>query len=216
MKSKIQSVFFSENQLIKYLRVYGPKFPSKRFPTDDEEIVFAIWTKRVLETETDKRFLIAFELNGELEKLMPNFNPNLPADIKELFDKHVNKHTLVDFALALERKPGSSSKHKIAFAFQLKIIEIDSKNYEKRFVEKINHYLLQKYPKLSQDISLLVVPQIKSSIYVQTTLDVEFIKKHIKPTSKSFEKIFILWAKKPYTNLTEIFPKLVNLRYPNL
>jgi len=212
--NKIQSVFFNEKQLIEYLRVYGPKFPSKRLPTDDEEIVFAVWTKRILEAKTGKRFLIAFELKDELEKLMPAFNPDSPADIKELFEKHVNKDTVIDFALALEGQPGSSNKHKTAFAFQLKIVSKTHENFKEDLVKAINGYLTQKYPKLSQDISLLIVPQLKSSIHLETTLDVEFIKKHIEPKESSFEKILILWVKEPYMNLTEIYPGLVNFRCP--
>ena len=212
--SKIQSVFFNEHQLIEYLRVYGPKFPSERLPTDDEEIAVAIWMKRILEAKKGKRFLIAFELKGELKKLMPSFNSNLPTDVKKLFEKHVNKDTIIDFALALDEQNGTSNKNKTAFAFQLKIVSKPKKNFEKDLVKAINDYLTQQYPKLSQDISLLIIPQLKSSIHLETTLDTEFIKKHIKPTDSSFEKIFILWGEKPYKNLTEIYPGLVNFRYP--
>ncbi len=209
---KIQSVFFNENQLIEYLKKYGPKISSEFLPTDITEISTAIWTKRLFETEKNKRFLIAFELKGKLEELMPTFNANSPEDVKELFNKHVKKDTVIDFAIAIEENLGKKNRNKIGFAFQLKVISQTHKDFEKNLVEAINQNLLKKYPKLSQDISLLIIPQLKSNIYLEEPLDLKSIRKNIKPQKDSFEKIFILWTKKPYRNLTEIYPNLVNFR----
>lgn len=204
----IQGVYLNEEQLIRYLEEYGPRFPSKRLPTDYEEIVIAIWTKRILEAETGKRFLIAFELKAALDEIMPHFDPNSPSNIKELFKKYVEKNTVIDFALTTER----SGKHKTSFAFQLKIIDLPLEDIEKNLAEEINRLLNKKYPKLSQDISLIIVPQVKSNISLESSLRAEVVKKKITPKRHTFEKIFIFWAKGHYKNLTEIYPGLNNSR----
>jgi hypothetical protein len=204
--SKIYVLYLTEEQLLNYIKYYGPKKKVEFLPYPCDEITCAIWSMRILENNFGTMFALAIEVPKPVVEIIHNFNPDDTEQIHLLFNKLIAQNSEIDFSLAIITPNDTINPNKLGYAFQVKVFSSELINFEQKLSNKINYYLHVKYPRLSRPCSLILMPQLKSGIYIERELNHDLISRLIKPNRESFEKVLLLtrWEKK--TSLIELLP----------
>ncbi len=81
--TKFPVIYFEENPIIEYLRLYGHGHNSK-----DYELAISIWIKRLYEKNSKSKspYCVAFELKEELNKTNPDFDPMNIDHVKDIIE----------------------------------------------------------------------------------------------------------------------------------
>lgn len=204
--TKFPVIYFEETPIIEYLRLYGHGHNSK-----DYELAISIWIKRLYEknSKSSSPYCVAFELQEELKKTNPFFDPTNIADVKDVIENRRREDTPLDFILV---KGTAFSKPTTGWGFQLKRFGKNIKrNFEQELIDYINKLLKKNQP---GEAGLIVIPEADENLQPiemqelkNIGLKTKRITQKLKPNTNSYKLIKFLNITDSEMLLTELWPK---------
>jgi hypothetical protein len=192
--NKFPVIFLDEEIIIEYLKKYGHGVDSK-----DHELAIAIWVKRLFETNTGNEHCIAFELQHEVSKSIPEI---------EVIAKYRREDTQIDFLLV----KGRASIHEVTgWGFQLKRF---GRGIKKNFIEELISFIKAKSLIDADEVGLIVILDLDPDLEptelesFKERIPAKLFADKIKMDERSYKKVILLSRGENILQFTEVFPTL--------